>query len=72
VEILERAAADKAADPIPDLIGRDFSAGGIDQRWCGDLTEIGNDEGKLYLATVLASPVDGCPGSPRANTTTRS
>jgi len=44
---------DKAADPIPDLIGRDFSAERIDQRWCGDLTEVPTDEGKLYLATVL-------------------
>jgi transposase InsO family protein len=44
---------DKAADPIPDLIKRDFSAEAIDQRWCGDLTEIPTDEGKLYLATVL-------------------
>ena len=32
---------------------RDFSAERIDQRWCGDLTEIGTEEGKLYLATVL-------------------
>ena len=44
---------DAAADPIPDLIGRDFTATSIDQRWCGDLTEIPTDEGKLYLATVL-------------------
>jgi transposase InsO family protein len=43
---------DAAADPIPDLIGRDFHAEEIDQRWCGDLTEIPTDEGKLYLATV--------------------
>lgn len=44
---------DKAADPIPDLIGRDFTAERVDQRWCGDLTEIPTGEGKLYLATVL-------------------
>src|SRR5918994_2105963 len=44
---------DKAAAPIPDLIGRDFNADAIDQRWCGDLTEIPTDEGKLYLTTVL-------------------
>lgn len=43
---------DKAAAPIPDLIKRDFTAERIDQRWCGDLTEIPTDEGKLYLATV--------------------
>jgi putative transposase len=44
---------DKAAAPIPDLLRRDFSAEAPDQRWCGDLTEIPTDEGKLYLATVL-------------------
>jgi putative transposase len=44
---------DKAAAPIPDLVKRDFAAEAIDQRWCGDLTEIPTDEGKLYLATVL-------------------
>jgi putative transposase len=44
---------DKAAAPIPDLIRRDFNAEAVDQRWCGDLTEIPTDEGKLYLATVL-------------------
>jgi putative transposase len=44
---------DQAAAPIPDLIGRDFGAERIDQRWCGDLTEIPTDEGRLYLATVL-------------------
>jgi transposase InsO family protein len=43
---------DKAAAPIGDLIGRDFHAEAINQKWCGDLTEIPTDEGKLYLATV--------------------
>jgi putative transposase len=43
---------DKAAAPIPDLLGRDFSAAAINVKWCGDLTEIPTDEGKLYLATV--------------------
>jgi transposase InsO family protein len=44
---------DKAADPVPDLVRRDFTAEAVDQRWCGDLTEIPTLEGKLYLATVL-------------------
>jgi putative transposase len=44
---------DQAAAPVPDLVRRDFHAERIDQRWCGDLTEISTDEGKLYLATVL-------------------
>jgi putative transposase len=43
---------DKAAAPIPDLVGRDFTAERINQKWCGDLTEIPADEGKLYLAIV--------------------
>ena len=43
---------DKAAAPIPDLIKRDFTATAVNQRWCGDLTEIPTEEGKLYLATV--------------------
>jgi len=43
---------DKAAAPIPDRLGRDFNAEAINQRWCGDLTEIPTEEGKLYLATV--------------------
>jgi putative transposase len=42
----------KGADPFPDLLGRDFSAEAINQRWSGDLTEIPTDEGKLYLAAV--------------------
>ncbi|MCP4967055.1 MAG: IS3 family transposase [bacterium] len=44
---------DKAAAPIPDLIGRDFSMGPVNRRWCGDLTEIPTGQGKLYLAIVL-------------------
>lgn len=53
---------DKAAAPIPDLIKRDFSAEAIDQRWCGDLTELPTDEGKLYLATVLDLASRRLPG----------
>jgi len=44
---------DKAAAPLPDLVKRDFTAEAVDQRWCGDLTELPTEEGKLYLATVL-------------------
>jgi transposase InsO family protein len=43
---------DKAARPIPDLVKRDFTAGAINLKWCGDLTEIPTGEGKLYLAHV--------------------
>jgi transposase InsO family protein len=53
---------DAAADPIPDLVGRDFNAEAVDQRWCGDLTEIPTGEGKLYLATVLDLASRRLPG----------
>jgi putative transposase len=43
---------DKAAPPAPDLVKRDFTAPAINIKWCGDLTEILTDEGKLYLAHV--------------------
>jgi putative transposase len=43
---------DKAAPLAPDLVKRDFSASKINEKWCGDLTEIPTDEGKLYLAHV--------------------
>ena len=43
---------DKAAPPVPDLVKRDFTAPAINQKWCGDLTEVPTEEGKLYLATV--------------------
>ena len=36
-----------------DLVQRRFTAPAPDVLWCGDLTEIVTDEGKLYLATVL-------------------
>lgn len=44
---------DKAARRFPDLVGRDFTADAINQKWCGDLTEIPTEQGKLYLASVL-------------------
>jgi transposase InsO family protein len=37
----------------PDLVGRDFSARRMNQRWFGDGTEIDTVEGKLRLASVL-------------------
>ena len=43
---------DKAAPPLPDLVKRDFLAPAINVKWCGDLTEVPTDEGKLYLAHV--------------------
>ena len=37
----------------PDLVGRDFPASAVNQKWYGDGTEIVTDEGKLHLASVL-------------------
>ncbi len=37
----------------PDLVKRVFTAPAPDVAWCGDMTEIRTDEGKLYLATVI-------------------
>jgi putative transposase len=44
--------SDKRAEPIIDLVCRTFGGTVIDTRWCGDLTEIPTEEGKLYLAAV--------------------
>ncbi|MGH3547418.1 MAG: IS3 family transposase [Pseudonocardiaceae bacterium] len=37
----------------PDLVGRDFSARRVNQRWFGDGTEVDTAEGKLQPASVL-------------------
>jgi transposase InsO family protein len=37
----------------PDLIGRDFPATKVNQKWYGDGTQIVTDEGKLFLDSVL-------------------
>ncbi len=37
----------------PDRVRRQFTAPAPNVLWCGDLTEVDTDEGKLYLATVL-------------------
>jgi putative transposase len=45
--------ADQSARKAPDLLGRDFSLRDKpNQAWVGDLTDIPNDEGPLYLASV--------------------
>ena len=44
---------DRTAPKFPDLLHRDFTAGAPNVKWCGDITEIPTDEGKLFLATVL-------------------
>jgi putative transposase len=44
---------DRTVPKFPDLLHRDFTAGAPNVKWCGDMTEIPTDEGKLFLATVL-------------------
>lgn len=36
-----------------DLLRRDFSAKGVNQKWCGDFKEVKTAEGPVFLATVL-------------------
>jgi putative transposase len=43
----------EVSSPIPDLVGRDFSADRPDKLWVADITYIRTDEGFLYLAVVL-------------------
>jgi putative transposase len=43
---------DVKAPPAPDLIERDFSATGPDQKWCADITYVETREGYLFLAIV--------------------
>ena len=45
--------ADASAGPIPDLVGRDFTADAPGQKLVGDITYIPTWEGWLYLATVI-------------------
>ncbi|BBC34007.1 Integrase catalytic region [Streptomyces graminofaciens] len=46
---------DPRAATRPDLVVRDFrpDATALDARWCGDITYVWTEEGRLYLATVI-------------------
>jgi transposase InsO family protein len=61
---------DKKAAKFPDLLRRNFTASAPNVTWCGDMTEIPTDEGKLYLATVLdlfSRRLLACPTSEHPN-----
>lgn len=45
--------ADPAAEPIPDLLNRDFTADRPGEKMVGDITYIPTWEGWVYLATVI-------------------
>jgi transposase InsO family protein len=54
---------DKSARKAPDALGRDFGPPAQPNvRWCGDLTDIPNDEGKFYLAAILDLHSRRCVG----------
>jgi transposase InsO family protein len=42
---------DKRANPIKDLLKRDFAADEPDQKWCGDFKQIDTGEGALFLSS---------------------
>jgi putative transposase len=44
---------DPAADPHPDLVRRQFTAGGPDRLWCMDVTQHRTGEGWVYCAVVV-------------------
>ncbi|MEU4674949.1 IS3 family transposase [Amycolatopsis sp. NPDC023774] len=44
---------DAVAEPVPDLIGRDFTAPAPGLRLVGDITYLPTQQGWLYLATVI-------------------
>jgi len=61
---------DRTAPKFGDLLRRDFTAAAPNLKWCGDMTEIPTDEGKLYLATVLdlfSRRLLACPTSEHPN-----
>jgi putative transposase len=61
---------DRKASKFPDLLKRDFTAGAPNIKWCGDMTEIPTDEGKLYMASVLdlfSRKLLACPTSEHPN-----
>jgi putative transposase len=45
--------ADRQAGPIPDLVGRDFTAQAPGAKMVGDITQVDTGEGPLYVATVI-------------------
>lgn len=44
---------DRLSPPAPDLVQRDFTAGALDEKWCGDITYVQVGATWLYLACVV-------------------
>ena len=57
---------DKTAPKFPDRLKRDFTAPEANVKWCGDMTEIPTDEGKLYLPSWICSPASCWPARRRS------
>jgi putative transposase len=54
---------DRSARKAPDALRRDFTPPPRPNvRWCGDLTDIPNDEGRFYLAAILDLHSRRCVG----------
>jgi transposase InsO family protein len=45
--------AGKTAAPVPDLLGRDFTADAPNIKWCGDITYLKVGRSWMFLATVI-------------------
>ncbi len=45
--------ADPSLRASPNILNRDFSTTGVNQKWCSDITFVRTSEGWLYLATVI-------------------
>ena len=44
---------DETMPAASNLLARDFSASGVNQKWAGDITYLATDEGWVYLAVLL-------------------
>lgn len=44
---------DRLARPVADLVQRDFTAGTLDEKWCGDITYVQVGAAWLYVACVI-------------------
>lgn len=51
-KVVRTTIADPAACPAPNVLSRDFSTTGPNQKWVTDLTYVETDEGNLYLSLL--------------------
>ena len=61
---------DKRAEPVPDLLRRDFTAGRVNEKWVGDFKQVDTAEGPVFLATVEDSVLQTDAGLSRSPTAT--